>query len=138
MNISLTVSTQHEQNGETTKEEFTVPGTLINAGGVTKLRYREPGEGMEKVITTVCIYPCEVQIRRAGAAPMVFISGKRTLCDYPTEYGTLKLGISSSLVRSAIGEESGLVRLKYLLDVDGKPTSQVTCRLSYTVTQDHQ
>ncbi len=101
-------------------------GTYTERGGVRFIAYKEYDEEDPKVSYTsvLKVEPGKLTMMRAGSATRLILEeGRRHLCLYDTGYGTLSVGVFTSLLKSSLNRKGGKIRVKYTLDIDSNLSS---------------
>lgn len=102
--------------------ELTTIGDLRFSKGKYYLTYNESEvTGMEGTTTSLEIDgQNQVIMNRRGKnkSQLIIEKGKRHLCQYGTEYGTMLLGVTTDSIKSTLSNKGGELSFKYSLDVN--------------------
>ncbi len=101
-------------------------GTYTERGLARFIAYKEYDEDDPKVAYTAVLKlePGKLTMMRAGSATRLILEeGKRHLCLYDTGYGTLSVGVFTSLLETSLDEKGGKLSVKYTLDIDSNLSS---------------
>lgn len=112
-----------EEQGEIS---LSTTGTYTERGGARFIAYKEYDEDDPKLSHTsvLKVEPGKVTMMRAGSATRLILEkGRRHLCLYDTGYGSLTVGVFTSVLRSSLGKEGGRLDIKYTLDIDSNLSS---------------
>ncbi len=121
--VWLTVRGEQEYAGaERERTELRVPGTLEKADGGFFLRYEERGGDGLVTKTRLAVTPDCVILTRTGevTSEMVFAEGKEHTSFYAVPYGTLPVAVKAESVKWKLGEDGGMLALRYCLTIDGQ------------------
>ena len=121
--VWLTVRGEQEYAGaERERTELRVPGTLEKADGGFFLRYEERGGDGLVTKTRLAVTPDCVILTRTGEVTneMVFAEGKEHTSFYAVPYGTLPVAVKAESVKWKLGEDGGMLALRYCLTIDGQ------------------
>ena len=106
--------------------ELMTRGSLVLKGGSYYVTYRETETtGYEGCTTTLKIAADGSRVamlrfgKGGGAGTQLLIEkGRRNLCHYETEVGSLTLGVTGDGIECSLTETGGTARFSYLLDAD--------------------
>lgn len=101
-------------------------GTYTERGRARFIAYKEYDEDDPKVAYTAVLKlePGKLTMMRAGSATRLILEeGKRHLCLYDTGFGTLSVGVFTSLLETSLDKKGGKVNVKYTLDIDSNLSS---------------
>ncbi len=121
--VWLTVRGEQEYAGaERERTELRVPGTLEKADGGFFLRYEERGGDGLVTKTRLAVTPDCVILTRTGevTSEMVFAEGKEHTSFYAVPYGTLPVAVKAESVKWKLGEDGGMLALRYYLTIGGQ------------------
>lgn len=135
--ILISIKNLQEQDGERNVIDYQTKGELYEKKGTTYLRYKEKGEGLEGVQTTLKVEKEQISLIRHGALSMcqVFKEGVRNDCEYNTPHGTLMLSTDTKNMEKALGFDDGRIRISYDLYFSGQLTSNNTLEIEYKTIQ---
>ena len=119
---------QFESNGSAAEEEadrieLMTRGSLVKKGGSYYISYKETQTiGFEGCTTTIKIAEdgSRVALLRFGRAnaQLMIERGRRNLCHYETDVGSLTLGVTGDGIDCNLTEKGGSAVFSYLLDAD--------------------
>lgn len=119
---------QFETSGAASEEEaerieLMTRGSLVKKGGSFYVTYKETQTiGFEGCTTTIKIAEdgSRVALLRFGpaSAQLMIERGRRNLCHYETEVGSLTLGVTGDGIECGLTEKGGHATFSYLLDAD--------------------
>ncbi len=120
--IMLTLVSVQNDGEEENKVELVSEGTLAKTDAGYEISYKETeATGFVGSTTklTVCS-PDMVVMERYGStqSSLILEKGKRHNCHYGTPYGAFTVGITTSFIKSTIGENGGKLGFKYVLDIN--------------------
>lgn len=107
--------------------ELTTIGDMSFKKGKFFLSYEESDvTGMTG--TTTCLEidgSKQIILKRQGKnkSQLIIEKGKRHLCQYGSEYGTMMLGVSTDFINSSLSSKGGALSFKYSLDVNASLAS---------------
>ena len=107
--------------------ELVTKGRLSREGESYILSYQESElTGLGGTLTTFQVEGGQVTHLRVGEfnSQMVFQEGRRHLCLYDTGFGSLTVGVFTSKLKVALGQEGGSMDIRYTLDIDSNLSSQ--------------
>ncbi len=115
----LGTASEEEQD----KIELMTRGSLVKKGGSFYISYKETQTiGFEGCTTTIKVAEdgSRVAMLRFGRAnaQLLIERGRRNLCHYETEVGSLTLGVTGDGIECGLTEKGGTVVFSYLLDAD--------------------
>ena len=134
-----------EPAAEEEKEEFVelmTRGSFVLKGGSYYVTYRETETtGYEGCTTTLKIAADGSRVamlrfgKGGGAGTQLLIEkGKRNLCHYETEVGSLTLGVTGDGIDCKLTEKGGSAAFSYLLDADD---ARIVSRNTLEMTVQH-
>ena len=119
---------QFESNGSASEEEadrieLMTRGSLVKKGSSYYISYKETQTiGFEGCTTTIKIAEdgSRVALLRFGRAnaQLMIERGRRNLCHYETDVGSLTLGVTGDGIECALTEKGGRATFSYLLDAE--------------------
>ena len=119
---------QFESNGSAAEEEadrieLMTRGSLVKKGSSYYSSYKETQSiGFEGCTTTIKIAEdgSRVALLRFGRAnaQLMIERGRRNLCHYETDVGSLTLGVTGDGIECALTEKGGRATFSYLLDAE--------------------
>ena len=118
----ITLVDRHSVLGEKSESTIIVKGDLDFTPEEYTITYLEHAGDMAGCTTKIRVKKgVHVQVSRSGAysTDLVLELGKRHNCQYATPYGSLLMGIYTSLVESSMTEQGGSLRFKYSIDIGG-------------------
>lgn len=102
--------------------ELTTIGDMKYKEGKYFLTYSETEvTGMSGTVTSLEIDgQKQIILNRKGKnkSQLIIEKGKRHLCQYGSEYGTMLLGVSTDSINSTLSSKGGALSFKYTLDVN--------------------
>ncbi len=101
-------------------------GTYTERGGARFIAYKEYDEEDPKIAYTsvLKLEPGKLTMTRSGSdTRLILEEGKRHLCLYDTGFGTLSVGVFTSLLETHLSKRGGRVNVKYTLDIDSNLSS---------------
>lgn len=108
--------------------ELITAGRYYSKDGKRFISYRESeATGLDGVTTTLTVEGDEcVTLVRSGASQsrLIIERGKRQLCHYGTDYGSLMVGISGCHIVSKLDDGGGELSFNYTLDVNSSTVSR--------------
>ena len=116
--------------------DLTTVGTFEETNRSFILRYNEEQEPpLEAVKTTLNVSKDEktVQLMREGknGSLLIIERSKRNLCNYPTDFGDILMGIYGKNIEIANKEGSGKICFEYDIDINGAISSQNEVEITY-------
>ncbi|MBQ9166485.1 MAG: DUF1934 domain-containing protein [Oscillospiraceae bacterium] len=124
------------QNYEATGQDdigLLTEGTLAAMPFGWELAYEESElTGMEGTLTTFLIEQERVTLLRTGSVctQMVYELGRRHHSMYNTPYGSLEVGITTSLLDVEMGENGGHLNVDYAIELDHALVGQNSIRIT--------
>ena len=119
---------QFESNGSASEEEadrieLMTRGSLVKKGSSYYISYKETQTiGFEGCTTTIKIAEdgSRVALLRFGRAnaQLMIERGRRNLCHYETDVGSLTLGVTGDGIECGLTEKGGRAIFSYLLDAE--------------------
>ena len=119
---------QFESNGSASEEEadrieLMTRGSLVKKGSSYYISYKETQTiGFEGCTTTIKIAEdgSRVALLRFGRAnaQLMIERGRRNLCHYETDVGSLTLGVTGDGIECGLTEKGGRATFSYLLDAE--------------------
>lgn len=125
-NISITGRQLYdaEDRGEVT---LSTTGTYTQRDGAQFIAYKEYDEDDPRQAHTAVlkVEPGKVtMIRQGSSTRLILEEGRRHLCLYDTGFGSLTVGVFTSKLKVALGQEGGSMDIRYTLDIDSNLSSQ--------------
>lgn len=108
-------------------------GTLASMPFGWELAYEETAlTGMEGTLTTFLIEPERVTLLRTGpvCTQMVYELGRRHHSMYNTPYGSLEVGITTSMLDVEMGPDGGHLNVDYAIELDHAMMGQNRFRIT--------
>lgn len=122
------------EDNDTDNIELVTEGKYYKKGNKHYLSYFDSEEmtGYERTQTTLKIDGDTVSLTRFGEinSHMVFKEGVKHLGHYETPYGSFTVGITPDSVNVDIGETTGNIRIKYMLEIDNSAKALHDLQLS--------
>lgn len=124
------------QNFEATGQDdigLLTEGTLAAMPFGWELAYEESElTGMEGTLTTFLIEPERVTLLRTGpvCTQMVYELGRRHHSMYNTPYGSLEVGITTSMMDVVMSQKGGHINVDYAIELDHALMGQNSIRLT--------
>ena len=135
---------QFESNGSASEEEadrieLMTRGSLVKKGSSYYISYKETQTiGFEGCTTTIKIAEdgSRVALLRFGRAnaQLMIERGRRNLCHYETDVGSLTLGVTGDGIDCQLTEKGGSASFSYLLDADD---ARIVSRNTLEMTVQH-
>jgi len=109
-------STQHMQ-GETHRTKILCNGTLEQLPDSWLLKYIEQSEGLQGCQSALHVRDRMVVLTRESKFPLELKLEQdiRHQCTYPTQAGSMQLGVFAQLVESNLSHKGGQIKLNYTL-----------------------
>jgi uncharacterized beta-barrel protein YwiB (DUF1934 family) len=129
---------QYHADAEPETIELTTEGTLTQSETGWEIAYEESDlTGMEGVITTFCIEPGLVRLRRTGKlrSEMVFREGVPHESLYQLDFGALLITVCARQISASIGPRGGQVDLIYDIEIEQAGNGIVEYHLDIRVTE---
>lgn len=104
--------------------EFITKGKYYEKGQKKYITYKEASMNGEKdTLSTVKIERDRVTLSRMGSnsTNMIFEVGKKHISYYATPFGSFELGITTRHIDTDFKDDSGEVKISYLLEVNNNP-----------------
>ena len=129
MREDYTVNVIGRQVYENDSGEVTVSttGTYKRRGDVRFIAYKEYDDEDPRLSYTSVLKVEEnkVTMSRSGSTTRLILErGQRHLCLYDTGFGSMTVGVYTSVINQELGEDGGYIEIKYTLDVDSNLSSQ--------------
>lgn len=129
MREDYTVNIIGRQVYENDSGEVTVSttGTYKRRGDVRFIAYKEYDDEDPRLSYTSVLKVEEnkVTMSRSGSTTRLILErGQRHLCLYDTGFGSMTVGVYTSVINQELGEDGGYIEIKYTLDVDSNLSSQ--------------
>ena len=122
--VWLTVHGEQQYEGlSADSSELRVRGTMERTKDGFLLRYEETGEdGKVTTATRLALAPDCVILTRTGevTSEMAFEEGREHTSFYAVPYGTLPVTVKAESVRWKLGEDGGMLALRYFIDIGGQ------------------
>lgn len=120
--ISITGKERLVEEGRSDKMELVTEGKYYKKGRSHYISYNETEmTGFDsETKTTLKVEGNKVTMTRFGSinTHMIFKQGEKYLGHYETPYGSFTIGIVADEVSINIGESSGDIEIKYMLEID--------------------
>ena len=121
---------------ESDKIELTTVGSFEETGSSYILRYNEEQEPpVAPIKTTLNVSKDEktVHLTREGknGSLLIIERSKRNLCNYPTDFGDILMGIYGKNIEISSRENSGTIRFDYDIDINGAISSRNEVEVTY-------
>jgi len=120
-NCLITISGSQTVFGMTGTISLSLFGEYRTSGGRTTISFREAAPaGIEGALTTVTVDGGRIAVvERTGRAPsrLIMEKGQRHLCHYETGNGNFMVGVKTDQIENKLGDEGGVVKLRYTLDI---------------------
>ena len=134
MHQDVVILLRSESSGDAGPDamELTTRGTLEKTDGGLLLRYEESKlTGMENTRTELLLTPARVVLRRSGGVntQMVFEQGLPHTSLYELAFGTLTVEIYTEALRVKMGENGGLLDIRYRVALNQADTSRNRLKL---------
>lgn len=116
--------TQFSEGEQPQTIELTTDGKMFHEQDSLCFSYTETEmTGMEGVVTTFCIAPDKVVLRREGqlSSTMTFIEGKTVESLYDLGFGAMLLGVRTKKVVSKMQESGGSLYVDYAVELEHVP-----------------
>ena len=107
--------------------ELMTEGVLESDGESLLITYQESSlTGMEGTVTSFRIQGAQVILTRSGTvnSQMVFEEGRQHTSLYDTPFGALSVDIQTSRLRHTLGEQGGLMEIRYSIAVEHTVTGR--------------
>ena len=127
--VTITLRSRQVLDGEESRLEQQIAGTLLETEGGWQLRYREnTGAGGESCLT---VEEGSALLERGGtmAARMRFQPGSVHPARYQTPYGALALMVETTYLGHTLSREGGRVLIRYQLSAQGQELGAYTLQL---------
>ncbi len=116
-------------NGETDEICLTTMGTYVKKGDNRYIIYQEYDQetGQPTQSSTLKIMSNDsinLMRNRIYRTNLVLEAGKRHLCQYGTQFGSIMLGVFTQSVNIALDDHGGSLEAKYTLDIDTSLASE--------------
>lgn len=119
-NFIINIEGQMEQAGDVDTVSLMTRGSFIRKDNSYFISYRETeATGYEGNITTVKVENGgKISMLRYGTMPseLVIELGKRHVCHYDSDYGSLNLGVAADEIKNRLTEKGGDLTFSYRLD----------------------
>ena len=131
--VYVSITGMSNVEGEKDKTELVTEGEYAVRNGKYLLRYNESlsdeGDGCTTIIK---IDDGSVTMSRTGNinTQMIFENGKRHMSHYETPMGSITIGVSTDLLKTAVDEDGGEVEIKYILDINNSAQVENYLRLN--------
>lgn len=123
-NVWLTVHGEQQYEGMSAdSSDLRVRGTMEKTSDGYFLRYEETArDGSVTTATRLALAPDCVILTRTGEVTneMVFAEGEEHTSFYAVPYGTLPVAVKAESVKWKLGEDGGMLALRYCLTIDGQ------------------
>jgi len=124
---SITIKGRQDYGGDRPEEMcLSVAGSYREKDGVRFIVYKEYDDDDPTAYRTAMlkVEPDMVTMSRSGSATRLILErGRRHLCLYETEFGSLMLGIFTSQLDVDLDNKGGTLEIQYTLDVDSSLSS---------------
>lgn len=136
--IMLTLVSKQNDGQDESRVELVSEGTLSRTDAGYEISYKETeATGFVGSTTklTICS-PDKVVMERYGSAnsSLILEKGKRHHCHYGTPYGDFMMGVTTSFIKSTIGENGGTLDFKYVIDINSSYVGD--CEINVDVRAD--
>ena len=125
----ITICNRQTINGETEEICLTTMGTYAEKGGNRYIIYQEYDQetGQPMQTSTLKITPnhaITLMRNNANRTNLILEEGKRHLCQYGTQFGSMMLGVFTKLVKIDLNDQGGSLQANYTLDLDTNLASE--------------
>lgn len=104
--------------------ELTTRGSYVKRGDKRFIHYKEyDGDTGEASPATLKLEGSCLTLLRPGGTRLILEKGRRHLCEYKTEYGSMMLGVFTSGLDNQLGDKGGSLRVRYTLDMEASLAS---------------
>lgn len=131
-NFFISIESQQTVDGQVEITKVFAPCTYALNAGFARIAYEEEHDG-QKILSQITIdETSKVIISRKGAftTELTLETGKHHTCTYATEFGTLEMGVLASEIMQDLVDDGGQVKLRYSLEVGGRPMSDNTVAIT--------
>jgi uncharacterized beta-barrel protein YwiB (DUF1934 family) len=128
-NYLISIKGRQKVDNETGEVELTTLGSYVRRGDSRYIVYKEyTSEDKTKTRTSILKIDGEnrVTLMRGGEdnTRLILECGKRHLCQYGTEFGSMMIGVFTSRVQSELTDMGGRLEVSYTLDINSNLSSQ--------------
>ena len=128
-NHVITICNRQTINGETEEICLTTMGTYAEKGGNRYIIYQEYDQetGQPMQTSTLKITPnhaITLMRNNANRTNLILEEGKRHLCQYGTQFGSMMLGVFTKLVKIDLNDQGGSLQANYTLYLDTNLASE--------------
>ena len=118
-NHVITICNRQTINGETEEICLTTMGTYAEKGGNRYIIYQEYDQETGQPMQTSTLMR-----NNANRTNLILEEGKRHLCQYGTQFGSMMLGVFTKLVKIDLNDQGGSLQANYTLDLDTNLASE--------------
>ncbi len=121
MDVWISIKGVQHADGESSSLELSTLGFMERTEDGFNITYEESETtGMKGVTTSMIVNPSAITLKRQGAfnSIMVLEKGKRTICNYDTEFGSMMMGVYAQDIRYSLAERGGDFDFHYTLDIN--------------------
>lgn len=121
--------------------ELTTVGTMRDDGTAYVIKYNEEQEPPTPAVNVdlrIAKNNSYVNLTRSGAVSSCLLIEKstRNQCQYPTQFGSILMGIFGREIESDIKEGGGSFSFSYDIDFNGAVASKNTVNIKYAINQE--
>lgn len=127
----------HEQGGAREEATSIFFGTYTCEGDVRAVTYEElAGAFAGSTVQITCTGGNEVSVLRDGPHPteLVIERGRRHVCQYDTDYGSILMGVFGESVDCDMTGTGGTLSFTYTIDTDGSFVTRNTLQITVKET----
>ena len=131
--VLITIYDEQLSDGETERLEITTTGTLKSDKGGVSISYDEVDGELKGSVTTLTIdSPTCVTMSRDGpySSQIILEQNKRHSCYYDTPMGSFMMGVFAKNVGVVMGENGGVLNLKYTVDFNSGLAAENTMTIT--------
>ncbi len=131
--VLITILDEQLSDGETERLEITTAGTLKSDKNGVSISYDEVDGALQGCVTTLKIEsPTCVTMSRNGpySSQLILEQNKRHSCYYETPVGSFMMGVFAKSVGAAVGENGGVLNLKYTVDFNSGLATENTMTIT--------
>lgn len=128
-NHVITICNRQTINGETDEICLTTMGTYAEKSGNRYIIYQEYDQetGQPTQTSTLKITPnhaITLMRNNTNRTNLILEEGKRHLCQYGTQFGSIMLGVFTNLIKIDLNDQGGSLQANYTLDLDTNLASE--------------
>lgn len=129
--IFIIGSQKYDENDD--KIDVKTSGTYYIKDGKQIIEYLEYSDENPDKPTSVMLEindETAIMSHKNSTTRLILEKNRRHLCVYDTPYGMIQLGVFTHFFKSTLGNNGGLINIKYTIDIDSQLSSKNEIKIS--------